>query len=146
MIEKCPRCQSKERVKNGHINGRQRYRCKNCKYDYTVDQKSTAVPADKKKLALHMYLEGLGFNSIGRILEVSHVAVQKWVRKYGRKLEELRSEQSIEVMELDEMHTYIFQKKTIVGYGLLLIDMGKDSSISFWANATKPLVKSYGKK
>jgi transposase-like protein len=50
MIEKCPRCQSKERVKNGHINGRQRYRCKNCKYDYTVEHKSTAVPADKKNL------------------------------------------------------------------------------------------------
>jgi transposase-like protein len=146
MIEKCPRCQSEKRVKNGHINGRQRYRCKICKYDYTVEQKSTSVSSDKKRVALQMYLEGLGFNSIGRILKVSHVAVQKWVRKYGRKLDELRSEQSMEVVELDEMHTYIFQKKTIVGYGLLLIDMGKDSSISFWANATELPLKSYGKK
>jgi transposase-like protein len=146
MIEKCPRCQSEKRVKNGYINGRQRYRCKFCKYDYTVGQKSTAVSSDKKRIALQMYLEGLGFNSIGRLLKVSHVAVQKWVRKYGRKLDELRSEQSVEVVELDEMHTYIFQKKTIVGYGLLLIDMGKDSSISFWANATEPPLKNYGKE
>jgi len=110
-IESCPRCQSKERIKNGHIHGRQRYRCKNCQYDYTVEQKSTAVSKDKKRLALQMYLEGLGFNSIGRILKVSHVAVQMWVRKYGKRLEELKSEQHIEVIELDEMHSYIGSKK-----------------------------------
>ena len=146
MIEKCPRCQSEERVKNGHINSRQRYRCKACKYDYTVEQKSTAVSKEKKRLAIEMYLEGLGFNSIGRLLNVSHVAVQKWIKKYGERLEELKSEQSIEVVEIDEMHSYIGQKKTIFGYGLLLIDMGKDSSTSFWASATEPPVKHCGKR
>lgn len=146
MVEKCPRCQSTERVKNGHINGRQRYRCKGCKYDYSVAQKSTAVSADKKRLAIEMYLEGMGFNSIGRILKVSHVSVQKWVKKYGKKLEELKSDQSIEVVEIDEMHSYIFSKKTTFGYGLLLIDMGKNSSNSFWASVTGKPVKHYGKR
>jgi transposase-like protein len=93
-----------------------------------------------------MYLEGMGFNSISRILKVNHVAIQMWVRKYGKKLEELRSEQDIEVVELDEMHSYIGQKKTIFGFELLLIDMGKDSSTSFWVNATEPPVKRYGKR
>jgi transposase len=146
MVEKCPRCQSTERVKNGHINGRQRYRCKGCKYDYSVAQKSTAVSADKKRLAIEMYLEGMGFNSIGRILKVSHVSVQKWVKKYGKKLEELKSDQAIEVVELDEMHSYIGQKKTIFGYGLLLIDMGKDSSISLLATEATRRQKSFGKR
>ena len=40
-----------------------------------------------------------------------------------------RSE-DIEVIELDEMHTYIGSKKTTVGSGLLLIEMGIDSSIA----------------
>ncbi|MFT4968242.1 MAG: hypothetical protein ACI9CD_001274, partial [Candidatus Deianiraeaceae bacterium] len=35
----------------------------------------------------------------------------------------------ISVVEIDEMHTYIGSKKTQLGYGLLLIDMEKDSSI-----------------
>ena len=87
MIEHCPKCKSTERVKNGHIKGRPRYRCKECNYDYTVMQKSTAVPPDKKRLALQMYLEGLGFNSIGRILNVSHVSVLKWIRQYGKQAE-----------------------------------------------------------
>lgn len=146
MIENCPKCQSKERIKNGHINGRQRYRCKVCKYDYSVVQKSTSVSLEKKRLALAMYLEGLGFNSIGRILKVSHVAVQKWIRKYGRKVEELRSDKEIEVVELDEMHSYIRSKKTVSGFGLLLIDMASDSSTSFWVKETGRHSKNYGGK
>ena len=38
----------------------------------------------------------------------------------------------MEVMEIDEMHTYIGSKKTIAGYGLLLIEMRKNISISHW--------------
>ena len=146
MIEHCPKCKSTERVKNGHIKGRPRYRCKECNYDYTVMQKSTAVPPDKKRLALQMYLEGLGFNSIGRILNVSHVSVLKWIRQYGKQAEELRSDKEIEIIEMDEMHSYIGSKKTISGYGLLLIDMESDSSTSYWVRGTGLPAKGFGKE
>lgn len=146
MIANCPKCKSDERVKNGHISGRQRYRCKNCKYDYTVVQKSTAVSVEHKRLALEMYLEGLGFNSISRILKVSPVAVMKWIRKYGKQAEELRSDNEIEVMEMDEMHSYIGEKKTTFGYGLLLTGTEKGSSILFWESGTEPHVKGFGQK
>ena len=146
MIEHCPKCKSTERVKNGHAKGRPRYRCKECSYDYTVMQKSTGVPADKKRLAVQMYLEGLGFNSIGRILNVSHVSVIKWISKYGKQAEELKSDKEIQVIEMDEMHSYIGSKKTISGYGLLLIDMESDSSTSYWVKGTGLLVKGFGEK
>ena len=146
MIDHCPKCKSTERVKNGHIKGRPRFRCKECGYDYTVMQKSTSVPTDKKRLALQMYLEGLGFNSIGRILNVSHVAVMKWIQRYGKQAEELRSENEIKVMELDEMHSYIGSKKTISGFGLLLIDMENDLSTSYWVRGTGLPVKGFGKE
>ena len=77
---------------------------------------------------MQLYLEGLGFRSIGRILGVSHVSVQKWIKKFGQELEELKSENEISVVELDEMHTYIGNKKNIAGSGLLLIELGKNSS------------------
>ena len=146
MIDHCPKCKSTERVKNGHIKGRPRFRCKECGYDYTVEHKSTSVPPDKKRLALQMYLEGLGFNSIGRILNVSHVAVLKWIKLYGKQAEELRSEKEIKIIEMDEMHSYIGSKKTISGFGLLLIDMENDSSTSYWAKGTELHVKGFGKK
>lgn len=77
-----------------------------------------------------LYLEGLGFRSIGRFLNVSHVAVFNWIKSFGERLDEFRNPEDIEVIELDEMHTYIGSKKTTVGSGLLLIEMGIDSSIA----------------
>jgi len=35
------------------------------------------------------------------------------------------------------MHTYIGSKKTIAGYGLLLIEMKKDSSIVYWVHGAR---------
>jgi uncharacterized protein YjcR len=77
---------------------------------------------------LQLYLEGLGFRSIGRFLGVSHVSVQKWIKKFGQELEDLKSENEISIVEMDEMHTYIGNKKNIAGSGLLLIELGKSSS------------------
>jgi transposase-like protein len=39
-----------------------------------------------KKLALHMYLEGLGFRAIGRLLGVSNVSVLNWIRSFGKEV------------------------------------------------------------
>jgi hypothetical protein len=50
------------------------------------------------------------------------------------------------MVEVDEMHSYIGSKKTTAGYGLLLIDMGKDSSISLLATGAMKRQKSSGKR
>lgn len=67
-----------------------------------------------KRQALELYLEGLGFRSIGRFLRVSHVTVYNWIRSFGEKLEELRSANEIKVLEMDEMHTYLGSKKRLL--------------------------------
>jgi hypothetical protein len=134
-------------VKSGIIKGRQRYRCKDCGCNYTVELKSTGKSKLIKKQALHLYLEGLGFRSTGRFLGVSNVSVLNWIRSFGKEVQELNSEsQEIEMVEADEMHSYIGSKKTTVGYGLLLIDMGKDSSISLLATEAAKRQKSFGKR
>ncbi|WP_156811301.1 IS1 family transposase [Methanomethylovorans hollandica] len=107
----CPRCKSPNHKKNGKISERQRYQCHDCGYNYSVEIKSTASSAFVKRQALQLYLEGLGFRSIGRILGVSHVSVQNWIKKYGKDMEDLKSENEINIVELDEMHTYIGNKK-----------------------------------
>ena len=116
----CTRCGSINKVKRGVVNGRQRYTCKDCGYNYTVAQKSTSKPDSVKRQALALYLvrkdslgEGLGFRSIGRILKVSHVSVYNWIKSYGSKLENIRSGTDIEVVEIDELHTYIGKKTTV---------------------------------
>ncbi|WP_076611660.1 IS1-like element ISMac16 family transposase [Methanosarcina acetivorans] len=107
----CPRCKSSNHTKNGIVCGRQRYKCHDCGYNYSVELKSTASSPLVKRQALQLYLEGLGFRSIGRFLGVSHVSVQKWIKKFGQEIEELKSENEISIVELDEMHTYISNKK-----------------------------------
>ena len=117
-------------MKNGFVKGVQRYKCKGCGNNYTVAQKSTAKLPSERRLALMMYLEGLGFHSIGRLLGVSHVAVIQWIKKYGTQLQEIKNEKPVSVMEMDEMHTYIESKKTIVGLGLQLIENKSATLIS----------------
>lgn len=142
----CPKCSSENKVKNGFVKGRQRYRCKYCGNNYSVEQKSTAKLPSERRMGLMMYLEGLGMNSIGRLLGVSHVAVIKWIKKYGSQLSEIKNESPVEVVELDEMHSYIMSKKTIVGYGLQLIERGNDTLISLLGTGVPKQEKDYGKK
>ena len=51
------------------------------------------------------------------------MAVYQWIRAFGEKVEAVRASQPAQIVELDEMHSYIGHKKTIAGSGLLLIDL-----------------------
>ncbi len=124
----CPRCASADKVKSGTNKGRQRYKCKSCQYFFTVAHKSdTATPA-QRRLALNLYLEGLGFRSIGQILGFSHVAIYQWVKAFGEQVEQIKRS-AVQIVELDELHSYVGHKKTIAGSGLLLIDLANASSM-----------------
>ena len=126
----CPKCQSTKKVKNGVVREAQRYKCRECGCNYTIGFDECLAKEKKRRFALSLYLEGLGFHSIGRLLGVSHVAVLKWVRKYGNQLEKIRNPHPTKMMELDEVHSYVGHKKTIDGYGLVLIETPKSTLIS----------------
>lgn len=126
---KCPKCKGINYCKAGIIRGLQRYKCKECIYYYTVEKKSDVKTVSTKRAALNMYLEGLGFRAIGRLLDISYGTVYNWIKLWGEKVELPRSEVPVAVVELDEMHTYVGAKKTTVGYGLLLIDLEKSLSL-----------------
>jgi transposase len=127
-MQECPRCKSNTYIKSGEVNNRQRYKCKGCAYHYSVIQKSDTSKESQRRLALTLYLEGLGFRSIGRILGFSHVAVYNWIKSFGEQIDSLRQEEAT-IVEMDEMHSYVGNKKTIAGSGLLLIDLDTASSM-----------------
>ena len=128
-MSNCPECSHDKCVKDGIVKGKQRYKCKRCHYRHTVQYKWATK--SQKRLALEMYLEGLGFRSIGRILKFSHVTIYSWIKTFGSKIEGLKSESDLKIVEMDEMHSYIGQKKTTVGSGFLLIEIGGNSSVVF---------------
>lgn len=123
----CPKCSSKETVKNGFMKGAQRYLCKECEYTYTTPH-GKGKPKKIKRKALELYLEGLGFRAIGRTLDVSNVAVLKWVRLAAETLKEQliqelpKQKREIQVMELDELWHYVLKKRVKLGFGSLSIE------------------------
>ena len=139
---KCLKCSSDNICKNGKMYGMQRYKCKDCNYNYTKGR--NCKDKSLKRFALELYLEGLGFRSIGRLIKVSHVSVCNWVKQYGQSLDLLQNDHKICLTEIDEMHSYIGSKKTLAGSGLLLIDMQKNSSTSLLATDQQKLGKNFG--
>ena len=95
--------------RDGIVGGRQRRKCKSCGYRHTVRYRG-ASPA-KKRQALELYLEGLGFRAIGRFLGCSHVAVYNWIGAFGGTVGDLRSDSPPDIVETDEMHTCIGSQK-----------------------------------
>ena len=107
---KCYKCQSENKVKAGFTRGLQRYKCKDCGCFYSVERKSDVKTAEQKRLALEMYLEGLGFRSIGRILKINYGTVFQWVKKWEMQTELPKSDERIEIVGLNEIHSYSIKK------------------------------------
>jgi transposase len=131
---KCPKCKSEKKVKDGIVKGKQRYKCRKCAYRYTVEFKDGTI-VFKKRLALILYLNGLGSRRIGRVLAVSNVTVLNWIKAFGIKAGELSyiylsAEALISPMinevAIDEMHGYIDSNKTKNGSGSLLISWSEE--------------------
>jgi len=106
----CPRCFNNVYTKSSSGKCKSQYKCKSCNYRYTVEYKLTSKPPETRHLALEMYLEGMGFRQIGRILRISYVTVYKWIRKWG-SASLPRTSAPVKVVELDELHTYLGKKR-----------------------------------
>jgi hypothetical protein len=67
-----------------------------------------------------MYVNGLGFRAIERITGVNHNTVINWVKQVGFSLPDAPDYEEIpEVAQLDELQTFVAQKKIRFGYGRL---------------------------
>ena len=125
----CPKCTCAEAVKNGKMNGKQRFKCKACGCNYTQSSRYR-IPRAKRLECLRLYLEGVGFRAIERLTGVSHVSVINWVRDLGERIERLRPQDGaqVNVIELDEMWHFAPKSPTSAGYGLLTTEMPNKST------------------
>lgn len=83
MFEKCPKCSGESFVKAGLITYKQRFKCKDCGYHFTVAKEGKSIDAKIVKRALQLYLEGMSYREIESVLGVSHVSVMNWVKKHN---------------------------------------------------------------
>lgn len=59
-----------------------------------------------------MYSDGLNFRQIGRHLKVSHTTVMRWVKEHAENLPEAPVPEEAYTVEMDELYTFIEEKKT----------------------------------
>ena len=111
----CPHCGHTEHVIKSGLNHTksQRYRCQHCRRYFTVERKPHGYDLALRKQALKLYLEGTSFRAIGRLLGIHHQSVSNWITEAANALPaHVTDATPAETIELDELYTYVQEKKT----------------------------------
>ena len=113
-MEQCPRCKSTEKQNKAGFTqaGSQRYRCMLCGKKYTPVPKEQGYSDDVRLRAVELYVDGMNLRRIGRQLGVSPQSVLNWVNAHAAGLPPAPQPDQVEVVEMDELHTFIEHKKT----------------------------------
>ena len=113
-MNECPNCGEKtHQIKSGYNrSGSQRYKCRCCGKKHTPSPKEHGYPREMRERAIKMYVDGINFRRIGRLLSVHHQSVINWVNAYAEELPDAPVPEQTEDVEMDELFTYIGSKKT----------------------------------
>jgi len=113
-MQKCPKCYSVERQnKAGQtVSGSQRYRCMFCGSKYTPEKKQHGYDAKIRKQAIRLYVDGMNLRRTARHLGVHHSTVSAWVKEHVSNLPQAPQPKKVKTAELDELFTFIGNKKT----------------------------------
>jgi transposase-like protein len=138
MLGFCPKCGSDLMVKSGYVASRQRYMCKKCGYYFSVNNRGKAQHV--KRHAIHLYLEGKGFRSIGRLLGVSNVTVLKWVRNMFGDVPKIRNDyRHVDKIGYKQVGDFVLSRKDKVGKGWLLIGIDENNPVTCWVTDEKEI-------
>ena len=102
-----------EVVKNGKVQGKQRYKCKSCSLQFTR-LTPRGRPAQEKAMAVTLYTLGLSIRAIARLIGVSPTAVLKWIKTFAKTHYEKPVPGDAIIVELDEMWHYLRSKKQVM--------------------------------
>ena len=112
---RCKRCGGEERVKNGFMRGKQRYRCKACGLNFT-DTPPRGMPLAMKVTAVLLYVSGLSMNRTAKLLGVSTPTVMTWIEQFAKVYaQKPEPEGRAVVVELDEMWHYLKKVEQALG-------------------------------
>ena len=99
-------------------SGTARRECQHCKRTYTPAPKTRSYDLVLRRQALKLYVDGTNFRRIARHLSVNHQTVINWVNQAAANLpapplpKERQKEAPVETLELDELFTFVSQKKS----------------------------------
>lgn len=138
MPNSCPKCQQKNVVKSGIVNERQRFLCKDCHYYFTVKKLGKQIDSYFVTKALQLYLEGLSYREIERIIGVSHVTISSWIKKYNIKRPSHSEFHPVyKVFKQNELVDFIQNEENIKGFGLIITEFGDKYMMIKWERFRK---------
>jgi len=117
-MDTCPRCNSKDIRKDGIVKQKQRFKCKLCCYRFTVS--IIGKPTNKKREAIVLYLAGNDYRTIGEIIQISHVAVFKWIKEFENSLKDLKGEKPVRNFSIEDIEDYLAQNNETLKAVLLV--------------------------
>ena len=129
----CPKCQSSGIVKSGIVNDKQRYLCKKCRYYFTVNKIGKKIDDYYVTKALQLYLEGLSFREIERIIGVSHVTVSNWVKEFKiKKPSHGDYHPTYKIFSHAELVEHLKNKEQLSGAGMIITELGDKFMLIKW--------------
>ncbi len=130
---KCPKCNSFLLIKSGIVKDKQRYRCKSCGYFFTVDKIGKKIDNYYVTKALQLYIEGLSYREIERLLGISHVSVMNWVKQYKLKRpENSQYHPTYKILTHEELLTHLRDKANLHGAGSVITELGDKFMLIKW--------------
>ena len=134
----CPKCQNNKIVKSGIINQKQRYLCKNCNYFFTVNKIGKKIDDYYVTKALQLYLEGLSYREIERIIGVSHVSISNWIKSFNiKKPVNTNYHPTYKILNHLELVEYIKKKESLSGAGMIITELGDKFMLIKWERFKK---------
>ncbi|HAI84435.1 MAG TPA: hypothetical protein DCL43_12280 [Chitinophagaceae bacterium] len=129
----CPKCKHNENVKAGVLDGRQRYKCKHCSYHFTTEKEGKQIDPYYVVKALQLYIEGVSYREIERILGVSHVSVMNWVKKHRIKApDQYAYRPTYKVMNISELAVFMSNPANLKNSGMMISELGDKYMLIKW--------------
>ncbi len=132
-MKNCPNCSSENAIKSGVVNKRQRYKCKDCNYYFSVNKLGKKIDDYYVNKALQLYLEGLSYREIERILGISHVTILNWVKKYNiKRPSNSNYHPTYKILNPEELGIYFQNKDNLKGAGVVVTELGDKFMLIKW--------------
>ncbi|MCC5920572.1 MAG: helix-turn-helix domain-containing protein [Cyclobacteriaceae bacterium] len=129
----CPKCNHDQSTKSGVLNNRQRWKCKKCGYHFTVQKLGKNIDPYYVVKALQLYIEGVSYREIERILGVSHVSVMNWVKRYRIKSPEKADYRpTYRILSHQELIHYFSNREGLRGTGMMITELGDKFMLIKW--------------
>lgn len=129
----CPKCEASNYNKSGIVQGRQRYKCKQCGYHFTVQKEGKKIDSYYVVKALQLYVEGVSYREIERILGISHVSVMNWVKTYQIKRPINQSYYpTYQILNHEELAQYMAKRSNLQGAGFIITELGDKYMLIKW--------------